>query len=141
MSTANSRTLIQKQGPDWGAVWFMILATILFASATTAAVVAVRNGAHAAAKHGADAIAIQCQLDNEPPHSVWQFTSWRRQGTFIQTTCLPDGRWGLRIIECTKAGWNEKTSFVPKDGSAVSLKEYVSARAVEFFGRLADMCK
>lgn len=102
--------------------------------------VAVENRDHAVIKHGLDAQKIRSCLNKNGPDEVWAFTSWRRANHFIQTCKLDDGRWGLRIIQGTKAGrWLERTSFIVKNGTKQELREYVTARAVRFTGNLLDI--
>ena len=88
----------------------------------------VVNGEHSLAKHGAEAAAIHRCLDDNGPAELWAFTSWRRHDHYIQTCRLEDGRWGLRIIQRVKGAWQERTSFIVKDGSREKLVEYVTAR-------------
>lgn len=102
------------------------LCLVLFA---VAGVVAVRVAPHALAKHGADAAAIHRCLDEQGPSEIWQSASWRTPGKFFQVCQLDDGRWGFRIIERIQAGWKERTSFVPGDGTRRALLEHLLAKA------------
>jgi hypothetical protein len=99
----------------------------------------VRMSAHAVLKHGEEAKAIRKCIDNNGPDSTWTFTSHRRKDHFIRTCQLPDGRWGIQIIQATARGLIERTAFVIKDGTFFQLKEYVTARAVEYTGNLMTL--
>lgn len=115
----------------------LLLLAVLAAGYYLVEVAQVGQADHAVIKHGADALAIRQCLDRYGPNEVWQMTSWRRPNHFIRTCQLDDGRWGLQIIQKTRLnGLIEKTSFVVKDGSLFELRQYVTARAVQFFDSL-----
>jgi len=99
----------------------------------------VQDRSHALKKHGADASAIRKCLNLDGPDEVWKFMGWRKANYYIQTCQLGDDRWGLRIIQLTRNGWIEKTSFIVKDGTFTQLTEYITARAVEFLGDLTSL--
>jgi len=118
-----------------GLLLLALLAGLLLASSEVEVVLEMRMASHALLKHGAEATAIRQCLEGKGPSSVWEFTSHKRDGFFILTCRMDDGRWGIQIIQRTKIGrLLEKTAFVIKDGSLFQLKEYVTARAVEFIG-------
>ena len=94
---------------------------------------------HAVKKHGAEAETIRKCLNDNGPDQVWKFTSHRRNNHFIQCGKLDGDRdfWGIRIIQRMKDGrYEERTSFVVKDGTRQQMVEYVSAKAERFFGSL-----
>ena len=109
-------------------LFVLVVAALVLLSIGLANRARVVNGKHSLAKHGAEAEAIHRCLDDNGPDELWAFTSWRRRDHYIQTCQLDDGRWGLRIIQRVKNGWNERTSFIVKDGSRERLVEYVTAR-------------
>jgi len=125
--------------------WLLLLGLLglaLLASlqipATVDLALEMRMVSHPVTKHGVEATSIRKCLENNGPDRIWKFTSHRRSGFFIFTCLLDDGRWGLQIAQLTRAGeWLEKTAFIVKEGSAFELKEYVTARAVEFIGNVA----
>lgn len=122
-------TLDTRQGlPIWP---LLIMALALVAAGVLT--ITVENGRHSVARHGAEAIQIQRILDDpcQGSHSQWQSRSWRTPNKFFQTCQLNDGRWGFRIIDKIRGKWNEKTSFVPGDGSKKHLLEYLTAIAKE----------
>jgi hypothetical protein len=104
----------------------------------------VVNREHAVAKHGEQASQIRKCLDSNGPDQVWKFTSHRRDNHYIQCIKMDNGNddpgddhWGIRIIQRLKDGnYQERTSFVIKDGTRQQLIEYVTARAEQFFGAL-----
>jgi hypothetical protein len=106
---------------------------LLIVLAIFAAGVTVALTAHSTNKHGADATAINRCLNNNGPNAVWQSNSWRQPNKFFQTCQLPDGRTGIRVVQRVKSGWKEVTSFVPKEGTAQNILEYLSARATKIF--------
>jgi hypothetical protein len=111
-----------------------MLAGLLMAGQASV-VLEMRMASHAVLKHGAEATAIRQCLEGRGPKEVWEFTSHKRRDFFILTCQMDDGKWGVQIIQRTKIGrLLEKTAFIIKDGSAFQLKEYVTARAVKFFG-------
>jgi hypothetical protein len=99
---------------------------------------------HAVLRHGEDALAIRQSCDENGPEQVWQSRSPNQQNKFFQVCLLPDGRRGIRIIECVRGVWQEVTSFVPSgalgSGTPERVREYLSGQAVPFGGRLSDMC-
>ncbi len=102
--------------------------------------VPVANGQHALAKHEAEAKAIHKCLNGRGPHDVWKVDSPDYPNHYIQCTRLPDGRWGIRVIQWTKDKiFREKTSFVIKDGTREQLVEYLTARAEPFLGKLGNL--
>lgn len=94
------------------------------------AVTNVKSDGHSIKRHGEDAAKIHKCLDNNGPEQLWKITGYKRPNHFIETCKLDDGRWGLRIIQRTLKGWQEKTSFVVKRGTLTELREYITARAV-----------
>lgn len=115
-----------------------VLAVLALAGAVLA--LQVLNGNHAVEKHGEDAAVIQRCLDNREPDEVWAFTGRRRENHFIQcvqTDEEDENSWGIRIIRRLADGrYQERTSFVVKDGTRQQMIEYVSARAKQFFAPL-----
>ncbi len=92
--------------------------------------IAVLWGAHAVARHGDEAQQVRSALSCNGPSEVWRFRSWRRQKQAIVTCELPDGRWGLSIIERVWYGLKERSSYIVKDGTRSQLWEYVSSKDV-----------
>lgn len=101
--------------------------------------VKVKNGAHSVSKHQAEAREIHKCLDEKGPFRVWKFRPGKKENHYVQTCRLDDYRWGMRIIEKTKRGWQERTSFVPKQGTTEQLNEYLTARAEPFNGYLSNV--
>src|SRR5690606_11634682 len=93
--------------------------------------IAVMPRMHAVAKHGMEAVAIRRACEQHGPDYVFRSLSPKTPDKFFQVCALDDGRYGIRIIECTARGWLEKTAFVAKgalgNGTWDRTYEYLSA--------------
>lgn len=113
----------------------IILGLLLMALGIATLIVAPRSGkvienSHAELAHGAEAVSVRQCLQN--PNNNIQLWVWRHDPRKWARACqLPDGRWGLQIIQLTWRGWQEKTAFIPKDGSWPMFKEYITAKAIQ----------
>lgn len=84
---------------------------------------------HSVAKHGDVVQRIHQCLNDKGPSQIWKSKSWRTPNRYFFGCELDDGTWGLSIVDKTKNGWLEKTTFRIKDGTLKQFVEYVSARA------------
>lgn len=119
----------RQSGFNWWP-WLLAAAALGIILLAVAAAPKVLNGEHAIKKHAADAEAIHRCLDNGGEMERWQFWSHRRTDQYIQCGQLPDGRWGIRLIEKMGNIFRERTSFVVKNGTYNEMVEYISARAI-----------
>lgn len=111
--------------------WLLLLAFALLA--------AVIFGAHAVAKHGSDAELVRQACDNNGHYQLWQ--ALERPGKFYRVCQLDGQRFGLQIVECTRAGIRERSSFIPgasqhPAGSYGRIYEYLTGKAVRIAGGL-----
>lgn len=122
----------------------LLLAALLLVAVAVYAVIEVQSRAHAVARHGAEAVAIRQACEEYGPDYVFKSLS-PKDNKYFQVCALDDGRYGLRVIECTARGWMERTAFVAKgalgDGTWERTWEYLSARSTIFKGKLSNVCK
>jgi hypothetical protein len=82
-------------------------------------------GAHAADRHGDDALAIRRCLERNGPYQVWYD---RRAGRWFFLCRLPDGRWGTWIAEKISGVFHEVTAYVKRQGTWRQVLEWLTAQ-------------
>lgn len=130
-------TTMHRSQPSRAPIALLLIAVAVLAS------IAVMPRMHAVAKHGMEAVAIRQACEEHGADYVFKSLS-PKDNKYFQVCALDDGRYGIRVIQCTAKGWVERTAFVAKgalgDGTWERTWEYISARAERFTGRLSTAC-
>lgn len=104
----------------------LVVGVLLAAVVGAGGGVAVAPSQHAIERHGAAEVnAIRrCVQDSNSIRRFWRL----RNGRLAVMCKLPDGRWGIEILERLRNRWQEVTAFVPRDGSAEAVQRYLWQR-------------
>jgi len=103
----------------------LVVGVLLAAVVGAGGGVAVAPSQHAIERHGAAVNAIRrCVQDSNSIRRFWRL----RNGRLAVMCKLPDGRWGIEILERLRNRWQEVTAFVPRDGSAEAVQRYLWQR-------------
>jgi hypothetical protein len=86
-------------------------------------------------RHSRERMLIHKAFSERGPEEVWQTDA--EENVFMCVVQLSDGRYGIIILEHMDDGdgpveWQERTSFVPRDGEREQVWEYVSRLAHPF---------
>ena len=110
--------------PDRQSKLRYVVALVLMAAA-----MAAMPGAHAVRRHGAEAVAVRQCMDNSGPALVFRDKHFADK-LYLLCQLEPDqDKWGLQIVRKAGRGWQEVTSFIPKNGTLARVVEYVSRSA------------
>jgi len=124
-----------RQPRNWLPVLLVVLALV------AGGFVAVNYRNHSILRHGFDAYQVNACLDRNGPAQVWQSRNVANDQKYFQTCVLPDGRHGLRVIQCQAGRWVERTAFVVGNGTEAELINHLSGKAVRFGGWLSEVCR
>lgn len=93
----------------------------------------VDNANHADLVHGDEAAQVRNACQSNGHYQIWMEPDHK---TFHRLCQLPDGRWGDWIVAVRGALKEERTAFIPKDGSwGAVIKWLIGKGAARFTGQ------